>query len=137
MGYITNYSLSVEESSESRVEREKMIAELKAQVESIEDPQLKELAQKGLVSKIRELRKDWELELRRIVGYDPLEESCKWYEHEENMRELSRINPEVIFTLKGEGEESGDIWAKYFHQGKMQHAQAQIKFEEFDPLKLY
>jgi hypothetical protein len=55
---------------------------------------------------------------------------CKWYTHES-------INfPNVLFTLNGEGEEPGDIWAKYFVNGKVQTAKAQLVFEEFNPSKL-
>ena len=40
-------------------------------------------------------------------------DSCKWYEHEEDLKPLSKKFPDVMFTLFGEGEESGDIWRKY------------------------
>lgn len=57
-------------------------------------------------------------------------------EHDEDMRGLSKRIPEVLFTLHGEGEEAGDIWNKYFLNGKMQVAKARIEFDEFDPKKL-
>ena len=41
-------------------------------------------------------------------------DTCKWYEHEEEMRQFSKRFPDVVFKLSGEGEESGDIWVKYF-----------------------
>lgn len=61
---------------------------------------------------------------------------AKWYDHENDMRELSECFPGTIFTLEGEGEESGDLWRKYFLRGKMQGVHAEIIFEEFNPLKL-
>lgn len=64
------------------------------------------------------------------------EDSVKWYEHDENMRAVSKEYPDILFTLYGEGEESGDIWVKYYKNGKSQVANAQIKFDEFDPKKL-
>ena len=63
-------------------------------------------------------------------------DACKWYEHEEDMRKISLEHPGVLFFLSGEGEEAGDIWKKYFMDGKMQVAHAQIKFAKFDPKKL-
>lgn len=63
-------------------------------------------------------------------------DSCKWYEHETNMRDLSKKYPGVLFTVRGEGEESGDIWTKYFRDGKMQYCKAQIVVAPFDPAKL-
>lgn len=65
-----------------------------------------------------------------------LEDSCKWYDHEDDMRRLSLRFPDVVFTLNGEGEESGDVWVKYFKDGKMQVDKAVIKFAPFDPKKL-
>src|SRR5881394_2305568 len=53
-----------------------------------------------------------------------LEESTKWYDHEADMKALSAEFPKVLFTLRGEGEESGDVWVKYFKNGKMQSSKA-------------
>ena len=64
------------------------------------------------------------------------EESCKWYDHEAEMKDISRRFPSVLFTLRGEGEESGDVWVKYFKNGKMQSSKAEIKLDPFDPKKL-
>ena len=60
----------------------------------------------------------------------------KWYEHEENLRRVSLDNPGIIFTLHGDGETGGDLWRKYFLNGKMQDAPARIEYDEFDSAKL-
>lgn len=75
----------------------------------------------------------------RIFGYEldsALEEECTWYNHEEHMREVSKNFPEVLFMLTGEGEESTDMWRKYFFNSKMQYCEAIITYEAFDENKL-
>lgn len=59
-------------------------------------------------------------------------DSCKWYDHDDDMRWLSNKFPTVLFTLKGEGEESGDLWVKYYKGGKCQEARAEITFADYD-----
>lgn len=62
--------------------------------------------------------------------------TAKWYSHERDLKDLSLKYPEVLFTVYGEGEESGDIWRKYFKNGKMQVCKAVITFPEFDEAKM-
>lgn len=61
---------------------------------------------------------------------------CKWYDCDEDMLNVSKQYPDVLFVLSGEGEESGDIWRTYYKNGKKQHAQAIIAFESYDPEKM-
>lgn len=56
---------------------------------------------------------------------------CKWYDHEKDMVEISKSYPLLTFKLNGEGEESGDIWVKYFRNGKKQIKEAEIIIPEF------
>ena len=63
-------------------------------------------------------------------------DAVKWYGHEIDMLELSKSYPFVVFVLKGEGEESGDIWMKYFKNGKMYQSHAVITFAPYDENKL-
>lgn len=63
-------------------------------------------------------------------------DDTKWYDHESEMLALSLKYPEYLFILEGEGERSGDIWKKYFKNGKMQVCKAKITFDEFDESKM-
>ncbi|MBQ4817633.1 hypothetical protein IHP72_15365 [Bacillus pumilus] len=66
-------------------------------------------------------------------GWD---DELKWYGHEVDMRSVSRQFPDVLITLTGEGEESGDMWRKYFKGGKMQECRAKITFDDYDEEEL-
>ena len=63
-------------------------------------------------------------------------DSLKWYDHEDDLIKLSLLFPDIVFDLYGEGDESGDIWHKYFLNGKVQRCFAKIIFDEFDVEKL-
>ena len=60
----------------------------------------------------------------------------KWYGHEKDMREYSKKYPSVLFSLYGEGKESGDIWVEYHKNGLVQRALANIVLDEFNEDKL-
>jgi len=85
-----------------------------------------------LVTNDDEEEKHWD-ELRKLSDYKYLfEDSCNWYDHKEDMRKYSLKYPNTLFTLNGEGEESGDIWVEYYKNGKMQRVAATITFDSFD-----
>lgn len=63
-------------------------------------------------------------------------DSCKWYRHEIDMKAFSTLFPNLIFRLTGEGEDPGDIWKKYFKDGKVQVCHAKITYDPFDEGKL-
>ena len=63
-------------------------------------------------------------------------DETKWYEHEDDMKFLSNQFPDILFKLHGEGEEKGDVWDKYFINGKMQHCHAVMTIPSFDKNKL-
>lgn len=63
-------------------------------------------------------------------------DSCKWYEHDDDMLRFSKLYPDATFVLSGEGEEAGDVWKTYYKNGKMQHCPGKITFDEFDESKL-
>ena len=69
--------------------------------------------------------------LENISGYGfdnyskELNLNAKWYNWEDNMPDLSKTFPHVLFQIDGEGEESGDMWRVFYHKG----AKEQIKVE--------
>lgn len=72
-----------------------------------------------------------------MFDYDGDSYDCyKWYDHEADMKEISLMFPDVLFTVKGGGEEAGDLWKKHFKNGKMQRCPAVITFEAYDEAKL-
>ena len=62
--------------------------------------------------------------------------NAKWYSFEQDMKEISSLFPDILFTVEGNGDEQDDIWIAYFKYGKMQMEQAKITFGEFDENKL-
>ena len=61
--------------------------------------------------------------LPKVPDYDtPLEyvfdDAMKWYDYKQDMKELSKQYPELYFWLRGDGEESDDLWVACFHNGK-------------------
>ena len=59
-------------------------------------------------------------------------EPYKWYEHEEDMCELSKEYPNLFFLLYGNGEESDDEWRMYVHNDNYYEA---LIFKTFIPPK--
>ena len=63
-------------------------------------------------------------------------DSCKWYEHREDMIEFSKKFPNVVFELEGSGENSGDLWKEYYKDGSYQYCPAILTYEEYSSDKL-
>jgi hypothetical protein len=116
MGYYTRYSLSI------GIDENDLIL-------GLDIPKTSE----DLIAELRESLDDAAYALDENGNVDG---DCKWYDHEDDLKSFSKKYPNALFTLSGEGEESGDIWKKYFKDGKVQRANAVITFEKFDPKKL-
>lgn len=71
-----------------------------------------------------------------LGGYNPFDYECKWYDHERDMREFSKKFPDPTFVLRGEGEDTGDLWVAYFKNGKSVKHRAVITYPDFDPAQL-
>jgi len=65
------------------------------------------------------------------------QDSTKWYEMDEDMKEFSKKYPEVLFEMTRQGESGGeDQCIYYFKNGKKQECWAIITFPDFDHDKL-
>ena len=91
---------------------------------------------------LKEELKDWDVTLNDGLENEPYVSDDfqigpnRAYEHTEDMRKISKIYQNVIFSLYGNGEEDGDMWVKYFMNGKVQTEDAVITYADFDPKKL-
>jgi len=92
---------------------------------------------------INEIYDQWNMGKIHFEGFDyAIDEDgmriddVKWYDHVDDMRVLSKLFPDVLFLLYGEGEDSGDVWKKYFKNGKMHNCSTFITFEEYDESQL-
>ncbi len=87
-------------------------------------------------NKIKSLQNDGKNFFRGVNDFGESVDSCKWYSHEKDVAEFSKLFPDVLFELEGEGEDSGDIWKKYFLNGKVQVCNAKVTFAAFNKSKL-
>lgn len=113
MGYNTNYTLTVESAEKHLV-----------------------LSAAGVEEIIAELREESQGAQWALYDDGSTCESTKWYNSATELKAFSKKYPYLRFTLRGEGEESGDIWTLYVVNGKSQLAKAVVTVEPFDPNKL-
>lgn len=107
MSYRTYYSLSVEDTPEE--EQLALIAKLRGSCEDAEYA----FNSEGLP-----------------------EDDCSWYEHEGDLRAFSKLHPDKVFCLYGDGEDSNDQWYLYVKDGKAQLCAGEMIFPEYNPDKL-
>ncbi len=62
--------------------------------------------------------------------------SGKWYEHDKDMKILSKNFSSLVFKLHGEGEETPDIWDAYYKNGKKCMCKATIHIPSFNENEL-
>jgi hypothetical protein len=141
MGYYTRYSLELEQlevvdqkaksikeliaqiSNSNEVDRTQLIKDL----QDIENPPI--TSAEEIIAKLRETNEN----AKYSLGEDgEAQDESKWYDHEPEFKEFSKQFPSWLFTLTGEGEESGNLWKKYFLNGKVQIANAIISYDNFD-----
>lgn len=113
MGYYTAYNLSVR------------TADNKSEItdSTIIDNVVQLLREKGVIGYALS---------ENLENYD----TVKWYDHDDDMLDISKQIPDVLFCLHGDGDETGDIWDHYFLNGMAQYCQAEIIVPPFDTCQL-
>ena len=125
MGYYTRYGLEVFVDQDNSVD---IVNRMLDETEKYKFYPF-EYSLRNTLERIKEYSNNYNFELESS-------DETKWYEHEDEMKELSKIFPNTLFKLHGEGEENGDIWDKYFLNGKIQECYAKLTIDPFDKDKL-
>jgi hypothetical protein len=139
MGYNTRFNLTVKISPTEFIDDKSIMDELKKKNTIERDFELlnrlknRPLTENEIISEFRSECEDAEYSINEDGG---AEDPCSWYEHEKDLNDFSRKYPDVLFELYGEGENPGDMWKKYFRNGKMQVCKAELTFPPFDEKKL-
>ena len=60
----------------------------------------------------------------------------KWYDYSRDMIAYSKLYPDVLFKLSGEGADNADCWHEYYKNGKYQRCVAVLTYPEFDEKEL-
>lgn len=131
MGYYTRYEL--------RIDQSRLAKKRTKYLEEIENSNLSESLKAITIDCIQTNYGENTITKDTVVnelGFDPFIDSCKWYNHDEDMRRISKIHPDVLYILGGFGEDPGDRWLKYYMNGKSQVEKIEMKFESFDETKL-
>jgi len=116
MGYYTSYNLDVK-----GVENKERFEELQNALKQI-----------GVIYYALDSGEYLEkIKLASFYTYD----SAKWYEYNDDMKNLSLIFPKFLFCLEGVGEDWDDRWRAYYHYGESEFCPAQIIFKEPERIK--
>lgn len=110
MGYYTNFSGSIVNNNDPAIE--KLVALSIAELPYF---------------------KDWKSldpceTIDQVIG----EGEHKWYNYKEDMLEISKMFPDLIICIHGEGETQGDVWNHYFQNGKSTLYNAELFIPQFN-----
>lgn len=64
------------------------------------------------------LRKETSYTFQHATGNVVYANHIKWYTQWDDMMSISRRYPDVVFRVRGDGEESGDAWQTFYKNGK-------------------
>lgn len=134
MGY-THFSLHIDNSQVKDVTEKKKQSE----IEEIQQSNISDELKKRLIKDVKKMYETsivTQDDVVNLLDFNPFNQSCKWYEHTEDMCRVSKEYSNVLFILTGNGEEPEDMWVKYFMNGKVQVENAVITYGKFDPKKL-
>ena len=123
MGYYTTFEVTIEKIDPKTFKPTWNINEIKR-------PDNGEIPDE-LVDKMHELCED--LDFDRI---DTFYGFAKWYDWQDELKELSKKYPDLMFTVNGSGEDTPDFWICWIVNGKSQLERKELTHEPFDPKKL-
>lgn len=135
MGYNTKFDLDITDASGHYVSVPELRDEIQTAIK-LDSLSARELAKyrSDYIAHARKVAK--QLKDRQEIDYclSACEsgEPIKWYEHEGDCRALSKAFPGYLFEIRGAGEEAGDLWVRYYRNGKVQVAKATITYEPFN-----
>lgn len=135
MGYYTYYELSIDDTQFQSENEKKKNAEIK----EIQESSISDALKEKLIGEINNSYKSsfvTQNDVVEFLTFNPFSGQCKWYENTDDMCNVSKKYPNVLFILTGNGEEPEDMWVKYFMNGKVQIEKAVITYGKFDPKKL-
>lgn len=115
MHYLTEYSLTVQSPHPLTV------SEVQAITNKLSDASLLGYA----------FENDSHLPQNNCLAFSPAF-PVPWYDSQQDLRILSLAFPAFLFTLTGRGENPGDLWQRYFKNGRVQHEPAIITFNPPD-----
>ena len=104
MGYYTEYDLNMMPWPCEDKERE-IKANIIARIDSID------------ISKVEDSDIEWFLS-----------SEMKWYHYREDMLEVSKMFPDIMFILHGEGEDHDDMWYEYYCNGETERIEAELVY---------
>ena len=55
--------------------------------------------------------------IKDVSEYESL--SAKWYDADEDLKQLSKKYPDITFSVWGDGEDSEDVWQQFWHAGEV------------------
>lgn len=121
MGYYTNYKMEILDLKGN------ILFEINEESEIDDALEYDNGYEEGLVEVLREI-KTHDDDFYGLLS----EGSCKWYDHEPYLNRLSKDFKQFVFLLYGEGEEQGDVWRKYFYNGKVKKIVPKLHWPKFD-----
>lgn len=111
MGYYTDYSLDVREIKDQN-QFDDLVMELKK------------------LDLVRSVFDEGRYNSDRHDAYFSCYEEAKWYNHAKDMLHISEKFPNMYFELEGNGEEFGDFWREYWHDGECEACRGEIVYEQ-------
>lgn len=139
MGYYTHYEITIKDPKtlEDRLPEFTALREEAAEFKKL-DARSKNKYRKDYIKRLQKAAKAIDSvsdDAWSSFDYTVSGERNKWYDYELDMSSISMAFPEFLFQVEGSGEESGDLWIKWFYRGQMQGGKAEIVLPKLDPKK--